>query len=181
MVRSLLAFTLGAALVCPSIAWGQSRRTVNEGQLKAAFIVGFMRFVQWPDSAPDARSAFVVCVMDDAAVLEALATNTSLKIQSRPVRVWSVSQTDEVSACHVLHVGKAPVDPRAAARALKQKNVLTVTDAEDGAGAVIRFLPDGDRLAFEVDLGAAKMAGLDIGSQLLSIARRVIGKPGGRP
>lgn len=181
MIRPLLALTLSAALVCPPLARGQSRRSANEGQLKAAFIVGFMRFVQWPNLAPDAQSAFVVCVMDDAAVLEALATNASLKVQSRPVRVWSVSQTDAISPCHVLYVGKASIDPRVTARALQHKSILTVADGEDGAGAVIRFFPDGDRLAFEVDLGAAKMAGLDIGSQLLSVARRVVGKPRGRP
>lgn len=182
MRRGLAAVTLLASLACPPEVTGQGRPAANEAQLKAAFIVGFMRFAQWaPSAAPGPQSPYLVCIMDDVPVLEAFATTAKVTVQSRPVRVRSVAKPDDISGCHVLYLGQAVADPRVATRALERKNILTVADVGADVGAIIRFLLAGDRLAFEVDLGTARSAGLEIGSQLLGVAHRVVGKPSGKP
>lgn len=56
--------------------------------------------------------------------------------------------------------------------------ILTVSDAEDwgGRGIMINLVTRKSRLTFDVNLDAARRAGLDISSRLLRLAHSVNGK-----
>ena len=63
---------------------------VTEPALKAAFIYNFARFTTWPADAPPGDS-FVICVLNDAAVAEALQRAVAGRsLTERPVVVTAV-------------------------------------------------------------------------------------------
>lgn len=147
----------------------------NEALVKAAFLINFAKFVQWPVGTTSAR--FVGCVLGDAAVLEALSLKSGTVIQGRPLRVRSADDIGDAHECQLLFIGKAvDTDPRVLGAALGRAAVLTVSDrAEDASTAIISFAPANGRLAFNINLTVARLARLEVSSQLLGVARHVSG------
>lgn len=85
--------------------------------------------------------------------------------------------------CHVLFVGKS--EDKQLVRILdrlRDWNVLTVSDIGDFAqrGGIIGLTKKEDKIHFEINLDASKMAGLRISSRLLKLARIVNVEPEGR-
>jgi hypothetical protein len=182
MPHRCIAALLLVALACRPAASAETK--ASEAQLKGAFVVGFMRFVRWaPDAMPPPGAPFAVCIMDDSAVLAALVSQTGVNVQNRTISARSIDQSADLASCHVLYLGKDSVhDARVVTRALERRSILTVSDWGEGLdAAVIRFRLEGERLAFDVDLDAASEAHLDVGSQLLGVAHRVVRGHRGRP
>ena len=76
--------------------------------------------------------------------------------------------------CDLLYVGKdeARSLPRIA-ELLGDAPVLTVTDAPQPQPAAVVIVPDGRRLAFEVDVERSRRAGLKPSAALLGLARNL--------
>lgn len=150
---------------------------VQEYQLKAAFLYNFAKFVDWPAPATDAMEPLVVVVFGRdpfGPVLEnALWGKT---IHNRPLVVRRASRVEEVMPCHVLFVGAQERRrlPQALA-AVEGAPVVTVSEIEDflEQGGTVQFVRDGNKLRFEINLGAARRSGLSISSKLLNLARAV--------
>ena len=82
--------------------------------------------------------------------------------------------------CQLLYVEESQKKHFGAALArLNSHPVLTVTDAEGLAdrGAMIEIRRQGSRLAFDVNLSAARQVKLDFSARLLKLASVVIGNP----
>ena len=78
--RVIAAIALGTACMTPGVAVAQD---VTEPALKAAFIYNFAKFTEWPgDSA--GREPFVICVLGDAAVGDALERAVKGRRLARP-------------------------------------------------------------------------------------------------
>ena len=148
----------------------------SESAQKAAFVLRFAGYVEWPPEA-EPTSAFHIAVLGDpvlAADLEALGNGR--KIKKWPVRVSRAASVSQAKDAQVLVVGAAHRgELQTLLRPIAGNPVLVVTSQAGAlsAGSVINFLPDQDRLRFEVSLAAARRAGLRIDSELLSVAVQV--------
>jgi hypothetical protein len=147
-----------------------------EFEVKAAFLLNFARFVDWPSASAATPGSFVVGVLGADAFAETVERAVAGKtVGGHEVVVRRVRSVSGAQACRILFVGSAA--PAASSRVLaelEEKHVLTVTDADrPGGGGVIRFFVEDRRVRFEVDLDAADRAGLKISSRLLSVARVV--------
>lgn len=60
---------------------------------------------------------------------------------------------------------------------LKDTPVLTIGDGEEflATGGILRFVTEANRVGFDVNLEAARRAGLQVNGRLLKVARRVYG------
>lgn len=169
---------IGIGLLCmhAALALAHDGEGASTSAQKAAFVLRFAGYVQWPRAA-DAPSAFHIAVLNDpalAADLENLGSRRT--IEGLPVQVTRVTSASQARGARMLVVGAAyRGDLGALLRPLAGNPVLVVTSAADAlsAGSVINFLPDQDRLRFEVSLPAARQMGLRIGSEMLSVAARV--------
>jgi hypothetical protein len=152
--------------------------SAKESELKAAFIFNFIRFTAWPaTSFASEQAPLVVGVFGDASVgpaLEHLVANRTVNGRPIEVRVGaSLSRTEDM---HVLYVDAARESSVAEKPSLLgRKNLLTIGDSDRflGAGGIIRFLIEGERLRFEVNAAASQAAGLTLSSQLLMLATKV--------
>lgn len=142
---------------------------VSDVKVRAAFLLNVARFVQWP--AP--QGPLVIGVSGDTPLAAAVAVaSTGRKIEGRTVSVRVINDGEPPDGCDLLYVGDADERETAALLARVQGPVLTV-------GLTMRFLRDGgiirifiedDRLRFQVNRGRATASGLQISSQLLSLA-----------
>lgn len=173
--RRTLAW-LCALWACNALAPAHAVQNYSESAVKAAFVLRFAGYVEWPQQT-DAIAPFVIAVLGDdslASNLESLAADRS--IFGRPVQVRRVAAATEARDAEVLVVGASRRgNLRALLRPLAGSSVLVVSAEEDAlaGGSVINFLKEQDRIRFEVSLPAARRMGLRISSELLSVAARV--------
>ncbi|HEX3968737.1 MAG TPA: YfiR family protein [Edaphobacter sp.] len=155
----------------------------SEFQIKAAYIYNFGKFVKWPAVAPANQSgSFTICVLDGdpfgATLGSTLAGET---VGGKPVAVKRIEKVQNASACHILFIGSAQEkDLKAILSALDEDAVLTVSDIPDFSrrGGMIQFVPEGNRIRFEINLEGAEKSHLVFPSELLKVAVAVR-KPAG--
>ncbi len=173
-----LAGTLGVlAIWTAALSAALGQPSLSDQQLKAAYVLNFIRYTEWPERAfatPD--SPLVVCVLGDpgAAVLSGIAGKT---LKGRSLQVRAVSSADEARACHALFIPE--LDARrfvSTLRALQNQPILTISEADGfiDIGGMIGLVHFDNRLQFEVNLSVVQQAQLKASSQLLRLARNVI-------
>lgn len=177
--RIAVALLLGGALAVPAPA-ADGTKLAAEAQLKAALVAKLARFVTWPKegSAPT-PATFVVGVLGEDGTGDQLATSLEAEpIKGASVMIVHVDDVAELRDCNLVWIA-------ASARDQAQTITTELSDApvlilSDGGGLIdlgvhVGLLMTGDRLAFEVNIGALRHAGLDLPSGLLRLAKRVVG------
>ncbi len=154
-----------------------SAQDVTEPALKAAFIYSFAKFTEWPtDVVPRAAEPFVLCVLGDAAVGDALERLVKGRVLAgHSMAVSHVAPAGPQSMCHVLYL--SGVTASQAARLVARHRdgpVLTISDVEGftDVGGIAQFFFEHGQLRFTIHVGSAKRAHLQISSNLLALAKR---------
>jgi hypothetical protein len=148
--------------------------------LKAAFILNFVKFAEWPARA--AKSPIVLCVSGDDGIVDALSrTASGQAVDGRSIQVVRITPDSAVRDCQLLFIGAR--DPRRLAAIVQeaaQFPVLTVSDVEKAApnGVMIEFFLEKDRLRFAVNIEVAERSQIKLGSRILSLAVIVRPKAG---
>jgi hypothetical protein len=168
---------VAAASLAPG---ARSQASLSEWELKAALVYNFARFVEWPEQALPAREApMVMCLIGRDRFGPAFVALGERQIQGHPIRVRSGIAIEDSAGCHVVFIGELPQRQLVPTlRALSAQPVLTVSDVEgfiDNGGA-IGIVPGEQRLQFEVNRTALDAAQLKASSQLLKLARAVLGQ-----
>lgn len=158
-----------------------SRVTVTEQQIKAAFLYKFGGYVEWPDAAfASAGSPLEIGLIGAESLADELSRiSTNRTVNGRPVVIRRLGQHDQVTGVHVLFLAR---DQRwrlpEIQAAIRGMPVLLITEGEPlPDGAMINFVVVDDKVRFDIALPSAEAARLRISARLLSVARRVIGRP----
>jgi len=177
--RKLLALFAGVGFVWAGLSpSGAADLPPKEYQIKAAFLYNFTKFVDWPDSSfADASSPIIIGVLGANPFDGELAKVVEgRKVNGRPLVVKQLGDIQEATGVHVLFMGRTE-DQKVAERlaTLKGKPILTVGESESFAkgGGMIKFLLEGDKVRFEINVDSADEAGLKISAQLQKLARTV--------
>jgi hypothetical protein len=149
----------------------------DDQQVKAAFVLNFLKFVTWPAPAtPDAPIEVVVLGADDFAKAITHAS-AGQQIAGRAVVVRRVRRAGDIGGTpQLLFIGATERDRLPVLlRQFEGRPVLTVGDASGygSAGVVLNFYTSDSRIRFEANTTAAARAGLQISSHLLRLARIV--------
>lgn len=168
-----LGFCLGILLNINSLAQQQP----TEYQIKAAFIFNFAKFVDWPPNTfTETNSPIVVGILGKNVFegnLEKIIGNKT--INNRPFRFVDLASPTEAARCHILFISPSEKDNvRKIVEGLHHASVLTISETDHfvDAGGMINFVIEDNKIRFEINNTAAKKAGLQISSKLLSLAVR---------
>lgn len=139
---------------------------VGEYKVKAAFLLNFAKYVDWPQSSSSGPLVIGVVGKDPFdGVLEGLAKDKLVNGRKLVVRhvAW-----DEAGSVHMLFVPQS--EPTTGMQKLSKLPVVTVGESSNFGNGVINFRIINDRVAFEINASVAKANGLSISSQLLKLA-----------
>ena len=171
---------LVAALLSPPFceqAIGALSDVRLEGEVRAAFLYNFTKFVEWPAEASDrVTSDFAVCVLGRSPFGEALDILLAKSVRGRRIAVTYLHRIEELKECNILFISSSErIRLRHIVAAVEARPILTVSDIKRSvaAGTMIGFVPAGDTVKFEINLRAAQRAGLRISSHLLKLATAV--------
>lgn len=165
-----LVLALGGMLAVPS-SFGE---VTTEAQLKAAYLVNFMKYVEWPLQ----RTTANICLFGRDSLGPYLATYEGRQVAGLELRVRKVSSPEQLGECHALFVPETE-EARfgAVLRWVDRQPILTVSDSEvftrDG-GAIALVRAEG-RLQFDINADALSRANLKPSSQMMRLARHVVG------
>jgi len=168
VILVLLAATL-ARPAAPSLP--------TDYEVKAAFLYNFAKFVRWPDDAAGGPRFVVAIVGDDpfgAVIDRAFQGKTVL---GRPVEIRRTRAFREAAGAQMAFIGSSEHARLAEVlAALKGGSVLTVGDMESFAdgGGMVGFRIKDSTVRFEVNLREVRQARLQMSSQIIRLAQRVI-------
>jgi hypothetical protein len=159
-----------------------SAQTVEaEHRLKAAFVSKFPQFTEWPESSLDNRQRIEICVARPNPFGTSLTDLTAgERLGSRPLVVREVDSPEEISTCQLLFVPSQPLrDRKAFLDSARTLPILTIGDiaAFVDEGGIVALRVVNGRVRFDINVEAAKLAGLRLSSQLLQLALSVRGGP----
>ncbi len=142
-------------------------------KLKAAFILQFIRYTEWPAVT---AGKIAISVIGDESLAKELQTAISAKasVSGPTITLKSSTSEDEATGANVLYLNLSSDEKfQLAASKLGSKGVLIISHGANlgKKGSLINFYLENERLRFEVNLKAANLAGLNLSSQLLKLAR----------
>ena len=160
LLRAIGFFLLALALFS-SVTTSRADSTPSEPQMKAAFILNFPKYVEWPPaSLASPSSPILVAILGDDAVANELAAMSEGKsVDGHPIQLLRNPTLAQCLECHILFLGSA--EPQKAAEIvgqLKSASVLTVGESDQfiEQGGMINLALRERRIVLEVNLEATR-------------------------
>jgi hypothetical protein len=147
----------------------------TEYQIKAAFIYNFAKFVEWPpETFATPTSPIIIGVLGDNVFGDDLEQTINHKVlNNRPLQFKKCDSVSAATNCHILFISASEKRrfPKIM-EGLRGTSVLTVSETPEfiGAGGMINFMLEANKIRFQINDEAAKKSGLKISSKLLSLA-----------
>ena len=169
-----IAFALSAAWTAPALAQAEQ----DESRVKAAFLLRFAQYVEWPGEVlPQPSTPLVVGIIGADDVASDLQQMSSGRAASgRPVQVRTLKGNEDLTQAHILFIGMEEKGRLPAyLGAARRRPILVVTESPNALaqGSMINFVIVERRVRFEIGLDSAEKAGLVLSSRLLAVAMRV--------
>ena len=155
-----------------------SPSSLNEYEVKTAFLYQFTKFVEWPDTRVDSPD-FGICFLGDNSFEDILHQLDNEPVGERAVKTHISEDISQLTSCQILFISKsqkARLDR--ILEELQEKSVLTVGETQGflEKGGIINFVKEGNKIRFNINQKQAEQAGIKISSKLLSVASKVIEK-----
>lgn len=161
--------------------FSQSADSPVEYQVKAAFLLNFTKFIDWPEAAFASNdSPITICILGKdpfGPVLDEIVQGET--VNARKVTVQRISQAPinqpaGPHTCHVVFVGEPD---RSISKTLSGmgRGVLTVGEGDRFLrdGGMVALVVENRRVRFDINQAAATGAGLGLSARLLNVARTV--------
>ena len=147
-----------------------------EYQVKAAFLLNFTKFVDWPAAAfATSDSPLSICIWGVNPFGNTLDRIVAGEVvNGRKLAVQEINRAPAAQSCQVLFVGRPEKEGDKVLPAVGPA-VLTVGEGESFIrdGGMIAFVIENRRVRFEINRARAENAGLKLSSKLLSVAKAV--------
>ncbi len=172
----ILCLLLQALLFNPPHVSAQE--TLSDYRIKAAYLLNFLRFIQWPDDAfSDPKASVVIGIVGEDPFgnqLPQVILGKTVQGHHMVIRRYKVGE--DLRGSHILFISASEKKrlPQILA-GLRGSSVLTVAEMDRfiEAGGVIQLTFESGRIRFAINVDAADRARLKVSSKLLSVAQYV--------
>jgi hypothetical protein len=148
-----------------------------EYQVKAAFLIKFGSFVEWPTDRPASREPFVIGILGKDPFGKAFDEAVKQeRINGRPISVRRSDAAKDLLGCQIIFIHtdeSARVGPEM--QSLSASGILTIGESPDFARhlGVVGFIKENGKVRFEINAALAERSGLKISSKLLQVGKIV--------
>ena len=141
----------------------------QEEDLRAALVLGFARFTEWPGPREGAMVIGVYGRPSMAAALERIAAGKT--VNGRSVQVRHLRAVGASAGCSIIYYGRLPGQKLKEALGEARGAVLTIGEDDRflGAGGAVHLFEEDGRISFEANLAALQAAKVTISSKLLRL------------
>ena len=162
---------LGVCVVGLGILVPQALAQQNEYSVKAAFLINFLKFIEWPDKS----GPYIIDVAGKnpfGTYLEGLANNRSINGRKVIIRTEKHGNSPPAS---IVFVPASESERYGEFLQYAKKPVIVIGESPGFAKkfGAINFIVDRERVAFEINPRLAKSSGVKVSSRLLQLAKIV--------
>ena len=173
VLKLILCLILFAALSLSQHAGAESNAP-SEYQVKAAFLYNFLKFVEWPERHSTVSNALItLCILGNDPFGNIMNGFKDKQVAGKKIFLRQMRSTSGIRDCEALFIsGSEKGDVEAIAELASGLHILTIGDTERFAqkGVIINMFMENNKVRFEINIDAAKQAGLRIDSRLLNLA-----------
>jgi len=150
-------------------------QSVEEYAVKAAFVLNFARYTQWPDECfTGTTQSLKLGVLGNKTIESAFKTINGKKIGSKTLQVQSILKAEDAGKCHMIFISK-DIDHTILLNMVENtrgKAILTIGEITNFIqfGGIINFFSRKGRLHFEINNSLARKQQLKLSSRLLKLA-----------
>ncbi len=175
ILKSGLLLSLSLCIVlCSGVTVYALDSNPGEYEVKAAFLLNFINFVEWPQDGLAHSPVYTICVLGNNPFGTALRTIQDKVTAGKRVVTRVCKNLQDTRSCHMLFVSSSEKDRLGSI--LEETNnlgILTVGDMKGfaHAGGIIQFVIEENKVRFIVNVDAANRSKIRISSKLLRLAR----------
>lgn len=157
----------------------RSELIAEADQIKAAYLLKFIDYVEWPPTAFSTPTApLVIGVVDADPVVNYLtAMATTQMVGPRAIVIRRLNRGDSIDGLHVIFLGSdGGTDLEHWLALTRDKPILCVTQWEEGLakGSTINFATIDGKVRFDITPPTPAPNHVKVSVRLLSVARKVI-------
>jgi hypothetical protein len=171
--------SVGVALLTLVTPAAVNGRALSEYDVKAAFLLNFAKFVEWPAaSLADSNAPIVIGIVGDdpfSEILPQLVVGQTTRGRRLAIRHYDAD--GDFADCHLLFLSRSVAAQTGdILRRLQSRPVLTVSEKDDFVrqGGIIGFALVDKSVRFDINAKAAEQVKIVISSKLLAVARSVV-------
>ncbi|MGZ5579051.1 MAG: YfiR family protein [Methylobacter sp.] len=149
-------------------------KDIHEDEVKAAFVYNFAKFVEWPKDG--IHGQINLCILGESPLgFSALKAIDGRTAQDKQLVTKLLNKPDDLNGCQIVFIAASEQNKMAQLLKLAHRqHALTVGDVDGfSKGGAIGLVKTDEKIRFEINLLAAKEAGLTVSSRLLSLALTV--------
>ena len=166
-------------MICAMLPLKLGAKQPTEYEVKAAFLLNFAKFVEWPPKAfREAGAPLVIGILGENPFGETLSQLAEGETaQGRPIEIRQIKGPDESNNCHILFLSRSVAGQTDdILQRLQGLPVLTVSEKDNFVrrGGVIGFALVDKTVRFDINAKVAETIQLKISSKLLAVARSVV-------
>lgn len=186
----LTRYILGSLLIALAIAGVTRAQTVDTekvAKVKAAYVLNFAKFTEWPAEAFETQdSPIVIALVGSRGVeqyLPRLAEGVLIGERRLVIIGLPAPRNDDetgrvierLRTAHLVYVGRDVPRAHRLREALGGRDILTVGDAPGfaGDGGMLGLVLEDDRVIFEANPDAIRRSRINVSSKVLRLARIV--------
>lgn len=173
--KSIIAFfCILAQLLLIGSSYGDDRTEA----IKAAYVYNFAKFTYWTHLSDDAP--LHIQIIGRHPFGDSLTPVTSKTVVGHTIQIETLSDFNPERSLQILFIAK---DQEAVLpsilKAVKHKKILTISDIAHftGRGGIIGLIEKENTIRFTINLDAARLAGIELNSQMIRLAESVISNP----
>ncbi len=143
-----------------------------EYKVKAAFIYNFIAFTQWPEES----RALNLCVYGEDYFGSEIDKLQYKPVNNQQIKVKRIGSIEQLKSCQIVFFSRSvSTQLPSLLDKIKHEPILTLADYPYAVtqGVVINMSVSNERIVFEINLGKARSADLNISSRLLQLAEKV--------
>lgn len=159
-------------LCCASTAFAAPD---SEPQLEAAYLVNFMKYVDWPANN---RSTATICLFGRDTLSSFLLAYEGRTVGGKELRIRRANSPDDMANCQLVYIPDIEEARIGVVLRWIQNMPILAASNSDGfarAGGGIELIRGTGRVQFIVNADALSRNGLSPSSQMLRLAQRVFG------
>ncbi len=147
----------------------------KEYHIKAAFLVNFVKFIQWPSHVfSDTSTTLTICILGNDPFDDALDTIEDKIVKDKRLIIKRFSRVEDIKDCQILFICTS--EKKKISKILseiKDSSILTLAETNNfcQSGGIINFVVFNNKIRFEINVDAAKRSGLKISSKLLKLSK----------
>lgn len=150
----------------------------EEARLRAAIVVGVLRYTTWKDAGIEGDSALLICSVGKTYSANVLKTEKNrVSVHGHKLKVTMRHENEDLGDCPVVIYGKISNTQLNNSAPINYANQLTICDGcnSERSPAIVKLSRQGSRIGIEINLTKAKKSGLKFSSDMLELATIVEG------